>query len=252
MKKIFTLLSFLFIVYTANSQVLISLLLGDKLNSGKIEFGLDGGWNISTIYGAPGAKVTHGFNLGFYFDFRLKNPKWMVHTGVLVKSPMGADGLPVYALNDSILDTAFIGGTVSRKLRYFNVPIMIKYKFTEHFFAEAGFMLGLGYKAVDQFQNTVVNENDLSYDNKIIKTIHKIDAGAMAGVGYRIISGNGINLGLRYYFGFVQISNDLSQPNMYNRGLYVYGEIPIGAGKAKKKAAEKAAKEKESAGQPAK
>jgi hypothetical protein len=29
-------------VSLANGQVLISLLLGDKLNSGKIEFGLDG------------------------------------------------------------------------------------------------------------------------------------------------------------------------------------------------------------------
>jgi hypothetical protein len=33
----------------ANSQVLISLLLGDKLNSEKLKFGLDGGVNFATI-----------------------------------------------------------------------------------------------------------------------------------------------------------------------------------------------------------
>ena len=34
----------------ASGQVLISLLLGDKLNTGKIEFGLEGGFNWSNFH----------------------------------------------------------------------------------------------------------------------------------------------------------------------------------------------------------
>lgn len=45
------LVSFLILMlcHQSNGQVLISLLLGDKLNSGKLEFGLDGGVNWSNI-----------------------------------------------------------------------------------------------------------------------------------------------------------------------------------------------------------
>src|SRR6478735_8770815 len=103
------LISILFMasISLAKGQVLISLLLGDKINSGKIEFGLDGGVNYPDMRGLAGGKMRGNFNLGFYFDIKLKNPQWMVHTGVLVKSSMGTEGLPVYLLNNPDLDNAF-------------------------------------------------------------------------------------------------------------------------------------------------
>src|SRR5689334_4401771 len=119
MKSISVLIGLCFTVFTGNSQVLISLVFGDKLNSGKVEFGLDGGLTLSDIGGIKEAKTLTGFNLGFYFDIKTKNPAWIINTGVLVKSPLGAKGLPVYALNDPALDTAFKSGSVTTKLRYF-------------------------------------------------------------------------------------------------------------------------------------
>ncbi|WP_394774213.1 hypothetical protein [Flavobacterium sp.] len=50
MKKGLLLLIALFCMAPARSQVLISLLFGDKLNSPFLEFGLDGGINLSTIF----------------------------------------------------------------------------------------------------------------------------------------------------------------------------------------------------------
>ncbi len=47
MKKTFLLIVFLLISVSMQSQVLIALLLGNTLNTGKIEFGLDGGWNYA-------------------------------------------------------------------------------------------------------------------------------------------------------------------------------------------------------------
>src|SRR5687768_1461010 len=105
-----------------HGQILISLLLGDKLNSGGMEFGLDGGLNFSDIHGLHTSGSKSGFNLGFYFDIKLKDSFWIFHTGVLVKSTMGADEIPVYSLNDINLDNAFSGGSVKRRLGYFNVP----------------------------------------------------------------------------------------------------------------------------------
>jgi hypothetical protein len=88
-----------FVCTKANSQVLISLLLGDKLNTEKLKFGLDGGVNFSNISNIDPSKYRPNFNLGFYFDFLLKKDRnWYVHTGVLVKSSMGARGIDSYIL----------------------------------------------------------------------------------------------------------------------------------------------------------
>jgi hypothetical protein len=48
MKKLLLVATLLYI-QSVNSQVLISLIFGDKLNSPKVEFGLEGGANFSTI-----------------------------------------------------------------------------------------------------------------------------------------------------------------------------------------------------------
>jgi hypothetical protein len=242
MKKIFLFLGLLISVYSANSQVLISIILGDKLNTGKIEFGLEGGWNWSNLRNLEGANTLGNFNLGFYFDIKTKNPDWMVSTGVIVKSSMGAAGLPVYTTGNAGIDTAFKGGEVTRKTNYFNVPIMMKYKFSNHFYAKGGIMLGLGYKAYDQFSNTVNEKEDLNYKIKINEKFHPIDAGFAVGLGYRLLGGNGMNLGIQYYVGMIDaVVNDAS-PNQYNRCFYLTAGIPIGKGKAEKKA--KAAEEK--------
>ena len=90
--------------FNTRSQILISILLGDKLNTGEIEFGLTGGYNRTNIIGLDEAKGLNNFNMGFYFDFLLKK-NWYLYTGVLVKSNMGASNIPVYSLGDANLDT---------------------------------------------------------------------------------------------------------------------------------------------------
>lgn len=234
MKKVLLGAAILFCIQSVNSQVLISLVFGDKLNSPKIEFGLEGGANFSTISNLEGAKNRTDFNLGFYFDFMLKNPDWAINTGVIVKSSMGADGLAVYSLNDEQLDNAFIGGHVDRKINYFNVPIMMKYKFDNNIYVKAGTQLGLLSKAYDEFKNNY-DGNDLEYKNKIRDQIHVIDAGLAIGAGYRLMGGNGMNIGVNYYYGLVTLMKGDSNPNQYNRSFYITAGIPIGKGKAAKK-----------------
>ena len=231
MIKKLLLVAFLFAGYPGHSQVIISLIFGDKLNSDKIEFGLDGGLNWTTLQGLPDANSLLGFNLGFYFDFKLRNPDWMVNTGVIVKSPMGAEGLPVYSLDDAGLDSAFAGGTVKRKIRYFNVPVMMKYQFKNHLYAKAGIQLGLRAKAFDEFINTVKDKEDLNYKLKTRDNYHPLDAGLAFGLGYRLMKGNGMNLGVQYYLGLIDVVIDDTSPNQYNRSFYVTAGIPIGKGK---------------------
>jgi hypothetical protein len=209
-------------------QVIISLLLGDKLNSGKVEFGLDGGASIISQSGSGGA-TRNTFNLGFYFDIKLKS-QWMLHTGVIVKSTMGGGEIPVYLLGDAQLDGLFANGHVERTMNYFNVPVFIKYNFKNNFFLEAGPMLGLKYAAKDKF-TTKINGDELTYEVDVSSKFKALDAGLSGGIGYRLMHGNGMNLGIRYYHGLVNVSKEPGE--IFNRCWYLTVGIPIGAGKAK-------------------
>lgn len=241
MKKGLLIIAVLFGFNTAQSQVLMSLIFGDKLNSPNIEFGLEGGANFSTISNLDSDYRTD-FNLGFYFDFNLKNPSWIFNTGVIVKSTMGAKGIAVYSLNDEKLDAVFAEGSIKRNINYFNVPLMIKYKFDNNIYVKAGTQLGLLSRAYDEFHQNYDGE-DVEYKNNIRDKIHVIDAGLAVGLGYRLKAGSGINLGLQYYYGLVPLLKGDVDENQYNRSLYVTAGLPIGKGKAAKKAAEKKALE---------
>ena len=235
----------------ARSQVVIALLFGDKLNTPSLKFGLDGGINLATLTNIDKSSFTAGFNLGLYFDILLKqNTNWYIHTGVLLKSPMGGDKLSTYSLADPALDTMFLSGHVQRQLRYINLPILIRYKLKCQFFIEAGPMFGVLTKATDVFYNTISDENDVSYKNNIYNKCNWFDVGVMGGIGYHFMKGTGLNLGVRYYYGLTHVlAKGVPDPGQ-NNSLYVYLSIPIGAGeksqaKAAEKAKEKAAKQQE-------
>ncbi|MCX7549399.1 outer membrane beta-barrel protein [Xanthomarina sp. F2636L] len=235
MKRYFILLSLCLLAsYQAQSQVLISLLFGDKLNSEYIEFGLDGGADFSSLEGIS-SNMGPNFYLGFYFDMNIKkSPDWIFNTGVIVKSTMGAEDIAVYSLNNPDLDAAFEGGSVQRKINYFNVPLVIKRKFGDRFYLGAGTMLGLRYKAHDLFTNRVIDKEDLSYKLDIKDQTTALDAGLMGSINYKLMSKMGMNINLKYYYGLVNINKNPVEGKQYNRSIYLGVGIPIGSGKNKK------------------
>ena len=138
-KKTLFYLLFLFSGYSAQSQILISIIFGDKLNSEGMEFGLDGGVNFSSISGLESKSMATDVHLGFYFDIKMSSQLW-INTGVLVKSSQGASKLSendVQALYPE-LDSFIAVGKFSQSMGYFNIPIMLKYRFKNHLYAEAG------------------------------------------------------------------------------------------------------------------
>jgi hypothetical protein len=116
---------------------------------------------------------------------------------------------------------------------------MIKYRFENHIFLKGGIQLGLRYSAFDKFSNSIQDEEDLNYKLKIKDQFHPLDAGLAGGVGYRFMKGNGMNLGVNYYLGLIDVVIDDTSPNQYNRTVYVNIGIPIGVKKAKERAANK-------------
>jgi hypothetical protein len=220
------------------SQVLMSLIFGDKLNTGKVEFGLDGGVNFPDIRGLDEGQRQALFNIGFYFDIKTKNPNWLFHTGVLVKSTLGTSGLPVYSLGNPELDNVFAEGEVRRKINYFNVPIAIKYRVSERIFVLGGIMPALRARAFDVFTNAFQN-NDLEFSVDIRDQIHRLDFGLLSGIGYRVFKGYGMNITFRYYYGLTDIVIDDTSPDQFNNSLYLAVGIPIGVAKARARMEEK-------------
>ena len=214
----------------AQSQVLLTVLFGDKLNSEGLEFGLEGGVNWSNISTLDADKSLSSFNLGFYFDFTLKN-QWNLYTGVLVKSKLGD-------LNLSENDLAFLEitpneeqGEYSQKMNYFIVPALLKYNFKNRMYLEGGPQFGLMYKSWVEF----LSDND----DRSIRTrdynkdkINKLDVGITIGTGFKLMKENGMTLGIKYYHGFSNVYTNVSGTN--NNSLFLKFNIPIGANKQSK------------------
>ncbi len=236
MKKYLLIFALLFFSLNMHTQVLITLLLGDKLNTGKIEFGLEGGYNWSTISGLEADKYLSTFNLGFYFDIHLKN-QWFLNTGTLVKVKLGVDQLSTNDLNFLGTEVYYddngvpFQGEYSQQISYFLVPALAKYKFKNHIYIEAGPQFGLMYNAWVEY-NSNIDGKDGRIKEYNENNINRLDAGLMAGFGYQLLKGKGMQLGIKYYYGLVDVYKDKSGTK--NSSLFLKVNIPIGAKKKEK------------------
>ncbi len=209
----------------ARSQVLITLLFGEALNTPKIEFGLVGGMNRSYLLDIDQSKGANFFNLGFYFHINLQNNSYL-STGVLVKSNTGANGMNTYPIGNQSLDSIFADGTLSKKIGYFYVPIMYQYRFATRWYAEAGFQVGLRSKATDNFTESTLG-GDLEFTIENRDDYKHVDGGLIGGIGFKLDKEpKGPAVGINYYYGLVNISE--TGGTLKNSTIYFYGKIPIG------------------------
>jgi len=239
-------------IQLVQGQVLISLIFGDKLNSGKVEFGMNAGFNRSYLRGINESKGQNNWELGFYFDIHLKEKSpWYAATGVYVKSNVGGTNIPLdYPGNRPINDSVYNGfvvakGNVEKQFNTFYVPLNIRYLTKSGIFIEAGAQIGLVFKTHDIY-NADVSDHTLYYDavEKVRNNgLYKwFDGGVDGGIGYKSKGDLGWKLGVWYYAGLSNIyKNDLDLDPAYNSSLYVLATIPIGKKKAEKMRAEKAA-----------
>ena len=231
MKKIKNVLviAMMFIGFNAQSQVLLSILFGDKLNSDGLEFGLEGGFNWSDISELEADKRLSSFNLGFYFDARLKN-QWNLYTGVLVKAKLGDDELSNNDLEFLEITPNPEDGTYSQKINYFIVPALIKYNFENRMYLEGGPQFGLMYKSWVEF-NSDNDDRSIQIKDFNKDKINRLDAGFTIGTGYKLMAENGMTVGVKYYHGLTNVYKEVSGTN--NSSWFLKVNVPIGANKPK-------------------
>lgn len=215
---------------SGRGQVLVALILGDELNSGKIEFGLTTGLNMSTLDGVEGGEALRAPYLGLYFDIRLSE-KWYFHPETWPKCVLGQAQLPAYATGDTALDAQLAEATVRRKIDVIPTSFMITRRFGPHWWVDAGPYASLILGAHDIFTRETADD-ELVYTLKFTDQLHHIEMGAGLGVRYKLSKGIGMNIGVHGFMGLTDVDKTGEWRFQWMR---VSAGVPIGRGKAVKK-----------------
>ena len=216
---------------TSKAQILISLFFGDALNTEEIEFGLVGGLNRSYWLNVDESSGLNNFNLGFYFHINMFETSYL-STGVLVKSNVGASGMPTYSIGVPDFDDVFSEGELTTQINYFYVPIMWHQRFNNRFYLEGGLQLGLRYKAYDYFHLEEAEiGGEVDYKRDVRDDYTRFDLGLLGGFGYKVRKQTkSTAIGINYYYGLLNVSK-IPDMNIKNSSVYLYVKIPIGTHK---------------------
>lgn len=229
MKKIITILFLSSIPVAASAQVIIAFLFGDKLNTGKTAFGIVIS-PVSTNITNLESESRRGLNLSLYIDIRPDRPFYL-HIEGAGKGSFGAKGIKPYPTENDTLDYLFANGTVERQIKTFGLPILVRYKITQLFFAEAGIQTNLRLGVKDEFK-TDVQDNELTYIVKVTDEFTTLDFGLAGGFFYRFSTAKtSMGAGVRYFHGLTDIYKTRSG-NQVNTAWLINLAIPIGAGKS--------------------
>jgi len=140
--------------------------------------------------------------------------------------------MPVYSMNDPDFDAVYEGGTLTKKIPCFYVPILFHQRFNNRWYIEAGPQLGLLHQEVDIFEVSKLG-GDLKFTLDVKDQYKRIDAGFTGGIGYKFKKQvKSMAVGVSYYYGLVDISADPAR-EIRNSSLNIYMKIPIGVGKSK-------------------
>ena len=232
MKKIQILFLFAFLsAQFANGQVLISILLGDKLNTDKLEFGLNLGSTWSTLDGIDDVKYLRTFSLGLYFNIKLADNLYL-HPAVFPKFTYGAQDLPVYLTGNPEIDNLYgEGSAVQRRIGSIPVPILLRYQTNSAWGIEAGPQLTLRTKARDIFKRDFEDLGELEFelDNKDI--YKRITFETAFGIYKKLKKGEGMTLNFRYVLGISDILKDNPGEAQKHGAFQFLVGVPIGKDK---------------------
>ena len=217
-----------------HSQVILSLLFGDKLNSEESIFGIHVDYSFNELSGYADTNSLNSLNLGLFYNYKF-NDRFRGLVELMAKYKRGVEGLAVYDLQDPELNDLFEDGEVTRKIKYFSVLPIGQYVTKPGIFLEAGPQISMRIKATDIFF-TKTEQGDLELERNIKDNITTFDFGFIAGIGYYVDKAKTLAVGFRYQGGFSDVVKD--DGTQQHQQFTLYTNIPIGRNKSKQTAAE--------------
>ncbi|MFL9837016.1 outer membrane beta-barrel protein [Flavobacterium sp. ST-75] len=189
--------------YFASGQAVIALFFGDKISNDKVSVGLYFAGQSSYITNTNNSKNANGLAIGAYTDIKLKG-NWMISNFMSFKSPKGLKEIP---LNYEIIPNGIYSpnATIHRKLVYFEIVPLLRYKFTPSFSVALGPQFGVRIGAKDFYIDERDDGSTETVEYKTKDYLHRFDAGFAADIQYVLKEGNGIHLNLRFCSGLTNI-----------------------------------------------
>jgi hypothetical protein len=156
---------------------------------------------------------------------------WEKYSEAIPKSPFGGKNIPVYPLDDPNLNESFQNGSITREISYISLPLLFRYRIKGLLFAEAGPQLSLRTNAKDIFIEDL-SGGKLEFIKNVEDEFTRFDFGAAAGLVLKFKKDNGVGLGLRYYYGFIDVMKSAAG-SQQNSGLLLYVSFAVGGVKSK-------------------
>ncbi len=233
MKKFKTIIPTLFILFvslSAQSQVIVSLIFGDALNSPNTQFGLDIGANGSSVTNYDIAGFTGGLEAGMFFNWKYAD-KLALYSGVMVNSNRGFSGDetlvdPEY---DPEIESGYEYRYMKTRLVYVGAHSSIRYYLSPSFSLAGGVNVSLRTKQ-DNEVHYKKDEADLGVKYSVKNEFLPIDMGPMFTFIYQFKKGKGMSINAKAYYGLLDIATEV--PGYQNSYFFeLTAGILIGAAK---------------------
>lgn len=219
----------------AHGQVLISLLLGDKVTSEKFHLGLDIGLNVSNLSGVDGTKARTGFFLGILGEWRFAD-KFYLQPELVPFYFIGAKNMPSdLLLPPPEVEPIVSEDDISQRLKYFAIPILLKYAVAnDRLHLGAGPQVAFLTSATTTYKGSSTVGNEITVNQNVKDSISSTDAGILFHVEWKVRQGFGPSLMARYYLGLTDIIKDNTGDAVTNQVFSFLLAIPIGGDPSKK------------------
>jgi len=226
---LFTTLSALLMAFPrpAQSQVLLALIFGDKVASEKFHLGVDLGAQFTDQGNVGGDDVRTTFAAGAVAEYKLGSRLYL-YGEIMGLSKMGSKGLSPYPTGNSDLNDFLDGSKMAVQLQYINVPIMLKYGFSDNkFMVGAGGEIGFLTSAKYAYTGTGSMVGDYTYSQNVKDLYNSTDAGFAFMLEYVLHRKLRPSIQLQGYLGMTDILKDNPGDAVTNRALTLSLVTPL-------------------------
>ena len=147
---------------------------------------------------------------------------------LLFKDPRGAAGVPADVFGNANLDPLLENASVTMKLAYVSLPVLLKYHLTPSFSLGFGPQIGYLSSARNEYVAQVYSEEDLIFKDDIKSRLNKFDFALAFNLEYKLMRKRGIHIGIRYYLGLTDIIKNNPGNSVRNSVIQINLGIPVG------------------------
>lgn len=214
----------------ADGQVLIGLLLGDKVTSEKFHLGISVGANFSDLSGIDDTKIRSGFALSLIGEWRFAG-QWYLQPELGAFYYAGANNMPMETFPPPPeVEDMVTGNEVTARLKYFTIPVVLKYgAMGNRLHLGAGGQVGFLTSSKLKYEGTSETGNEIEVEKNIKDITVSTDAGLVFHLEYRFKPGPlSTSIVARYYLGLTDTWKDNPGDPVYNRIFSIFINLPIG------------------------